>query len=136
MIVSSAGPADIAETLEGMGVALSNGGVIPISGAAVEYDGPMTVADPIVPDDLTGLSMRYTEGLDALQSGRDWIVFDRLNVLLLYADEERVMRFLDHVAGTARDRELRSLFCVVRDAVEDTTYAALKRRVDTEIDLR
>jgi hypothetical protein len=136
LIVSSARPDEVASTLEGMGVSLSNVGMIPVSGAAVEYDGPMAVSDPIVPDDLTGLSMRYAEGLDALQPGRGWVVFDRLNVLLLYAEEERVLRFLDHVAVSARDRELRSLFCVVRDAVDDRTYAKLKRRVDTEIDLR
>lgn len=136
LVVSSDAPDDVAETLESMGTDLSNVGMIPVSGSPVSYEGPMVVSERIVPDDLTGLSMRYTEAIEALGSGTGWIVFDRLNVFLLYADEERVMRFLDHVAATAREEQLRSLFCVVRDAVDEQTYAKLRRRADAEIDLR
>jgi hypothetical protein len=136
LVVSSDAPADVAGILTGMGVELSNVGMIPVSGSTIDYSGPMTVSERVVPDDLTGLSIRYTEALDALQPGRGWVFFDRLNVLLLYADTERTLRFLDHVAATARERDLRSLFCVVRDAVADQTYAKLKRRADAEIDLR
>lgn len=136
LVISSDAPSEIANTLEGMGADLGNVGMIPVSGSEVVYDGPMHVSERVVPDDLTGLSMRFTEALDALQPGRGWIVFDRLNVFLLYADEERVLRFLDHVAATARDEQLRGLFCVVRGALEEQAYAKLRRRVDREIDLR
>jgi hypothetical protein len=136
LLVSSDSPEDVAESLTGMGVDLANVGLIPVSGSPVAYDGPMHVSQRIVPDDLTGLSMRISEALDVLERDRGWIVFDRLNVFLLYADEERVLRFLDHVGATTRDAGLRCLFCVVRDAVDTQTYAKLKRRVDREIDVK
>ena len=109
--------------------------MIPVSGAPVEDTGPLTLSDRVVPDDLTGLSMRFTEAIETLPPG-SWVVFERITVLLLYADENRVVRFLDHVAGTVRDCEMRGLFCVDRDAIDDQTYATLRRRVDTETDLR
>lgn len=136
LVISSDSPDDVAETLDGMGADVSNVGLIPVSGSRVDYDGPMHVSERIVPDDLTGLSMRISEALDALEAGRGWVVFDRINVFLLYADEERVLRFLDHVSATAHEAELRGLFCVVRDAVDEQTYAKIKRRVDREIDVR
>lgn len=136
LLISSDSPVDVDETLDGMGADPANVGMIPVSGSRVDYNGAMHVSERIVPDDLTGLSMRISEALDALEAGRGWVVFDRVNVLLLYADEERVLRFMDHVAATAHAAELRGLFCIVRDAVDEQTYAKVKRRVDREIDVR
>lgn len=135
LLVSSESPGDVEESLEGMGAHPSNVGMIPVSGSRVEYDGPLHVAERVVPDDLTGLSMQVSTAIDALVPGRGWIVFDRLNVFLLYADERRVLRFLDHVAATARDANLRGLFCVVPDAIDARTYEKVKQRVDREIDV-
>jgi ABC-type nitrate/sulfonate/bicarbonate transport system substrate-binding protein len=136
LVVSSTEPREVAEPLEAAGIDLTKVGMVPVSGSAVAYDGPLTVSEPVVPDDLTGLSIRFTEALSALESGRGWVVLEGLNVLLLYADEQRTVRFLDHVAATAGDRDLRTLFCVARDAMEERTYENLRRRVDAEIDLR
>ena len=45
-------------------------------------------------------------------------------------------RFLGHVTQRTREAGVRSAITVVRDAMDDQTYASLQRAVDTEIDLR
>jgi hypothetical protein len=136
LIVSTSAPSEVADSLATAGADLSSVGQIPISGSESEYDGDMWVCDPLVPDDLTGLSMRLSRAYDALDDGRGWILFDNLNVFLMYADTDRVVRFLDHATAQARDHDLCGVYGLVRDAVEDNTYARLRQCTDTELDLR
>lgn len=135
VVVSADSPADVADTLEAAGVDPAGVAVVPVSGGRVEYSGPLDVTEAVLPADLTGLSMRLSDCLDGVGPG-GWVVFDRLNVLLLYADQKRVVRFLDHVADTVRDADLKGLFCVAREALAEETYGTLRRRVDSEPDLR
>lgn len=136
LVVSSDAPPAVEEVLVDQGVDPSNVGMIPISGSAIEYDGPLWTSEPVVPDDLTGLSMRFSSALDALQPGIGWVMFDSLNVLLLYAQEDRVCRFIDHVTTTTRNRDVRGVYTVVRDAVDDATYETIQRSFDQELDFR
>ncbi|MBV0922822.1 hypothetical protein KTS45_01280 [Halomicroarcula limicola] len=136
LVVASTTPATVAGELSAAGADLRTVGQIPISGSESNYDGPMWTCDPLVPDDLTGLSMRLSRGLDALGAGRGWVLFENLNVFLLYASEDRVVRFLDHAATLARERDIRGVYALVRDAVDDETYARLRRTVDVERDCR
>ncbi|MFC6973492.1 hypothetical protein ACFQL1_00555 [Halomicroarcula sp. GCM10025709] len=136
LVVSASAPSEIAETLSTAGAELSAVAQVPISGSETDYDGAMWVCDPLVPDDLTGLSMRLSRAFEALDDGLGWVVFDSLNVFLLYADEARVARFLDHTTTQAREHGLCGVYGLVRDAVDDSTYARLRRCTDTELDLR
>ena len=136
LIVSASAPEDVAETLSTAGATLSSVGHIPISGSETDYGGPMWVCDTLVPDDLTGLSMRLSRAFEALDDGLGWVLFDNLNVFLMYATEERVVRFLDHTTTQAREHGLCGVYGLVRDAVDEPTYARLRRCVDTELDLR
>lgn len=136
LVVSASSPTDVAEQLSGAGADLSRVGQIPISGSETEYDGPMWVCQPLVPDDLTGLSMRLSRAYDALDADSGWIVFENLNVFLMYADEARVVRFLTHTTTKTRERGFCGVYGVVRDAVDEPVYAGLRRCFDTEIDLR
>ncbi|WP_324758061.1 DUF7504 family protein [Haloarcula sp. GH36] len=136
LVVSASAPEEVAETLDTAGVALTSVGHIPISGSETAYQGEMGVCEPFVPDDLTGLSMRLSRAFEALEDGLGWVVFDNLNVFLMYAAEERVVRFFDHTTTQARKHGICGSYGVVRDAVDDSTYARLRRCVDTEIDLR
>lgn len=136
LVVSASAPEDVAETLSTAGAPLSSVGHIPISGSETDYEGPMWVCDPLVPDDLTGLSMRLSRAFEALDDGMGWVLLDNLNVFLMYATEDRVVRFLDHTTTQAREHGLCGVYGLVRDAVDDTTYARLRRCTDAELDLR
>jgi len=134
VVVSSASPGDIAERLTARGIDLRTVALIPISGADHEYEGPMWTCDPLVPDDLTGLSMRLSRAFEALGDGGGTLLVENLNVFLLYADESRVVRFLDHVTGLAADHGISGVYAVVGDAVDEETYNRIAASVDSAID--
>lgn len=130
LIVSSDTPATIEAELRERGIDPSRAGLVPVAGSDIEYDGPLWTSDPVVPDDLTGLSMRFTSALDALESGHGWVLFDSLNTLAMYANQDRVARFFDHVTATTRDRDLRGIYTVTPDAVEDDVYDTFQHCTD------
>lgn len=134
LIVSSDSPAAIEQTLRERGIDLATVGLIPVAGSDIEYDGPLWTSEPVVPDDLTGLSMRFTSALDALEPGHGWVLFDALNALTMYAQSDRVCRFFDHITAKTRDRDLRGIYTVTADAIESETYRSFERSVDRVID--
>jgi len=109
-------------------------GHIPISGAETEYDGPMWVSDPIVPDDLTGLSMRLSRAFASLGDRDAWLLVENLNVFLMDAAHGRVCRFFDHLTASADDHGITGIYTLDADAVEDDIYDRLRVSVDTELD--
>lgn len=113
----------------------SNVYVVPVSGSAVRYDGPLRVSDRIAPSDMTGIGVRFTDGLERLGDSV-WVVVDNLNVFLMYSDEKRVYRFLDSLTTKASEAGARGLYCTVRDALSDETYSRIRQVFDAEIDLR
>lgn len=136
LVVSSADPVDVESKLDLAGADLQNVGQIPISGAEIEYDGPMKTCDPIVPDDLTGLSMRLSQILESLGSRQGWLLIDNLNVFLLYASDDRVVRFLDHTMRSVAENDVHGIYTLVRDALDDQVYARLEQSSDVVVDLR
>ncbi|WP_435358415.1 DUF7504 family protein [Haloarchaeobius sp. DFWS5] len=111
-------------------------GVVPVSGSPVEYDGPMWTADVVHPNDLSGIHAQFTRGMDYVKPGQGWVVFDNVNVLLMYAESSGVFRFVESVATATRDRRAHGAFALVRDAVADSTYERFERTFDTKLDLR
>lgn len=134
IVVSSEPPAAVADRLESVDVELDATAHIPISGAETDYDGPMWTCDPLVPDDLTGLSMRLSRAFEALGGG--YLLMENLNVFLMYASEERVVRFLDHLTGLAEDHGVTGIYTLDRDSVAADTYDRLRLGFDTELDRR
>lgn len=128
IVVSSKTPSDVARLVTEAGGDPSRVGHIPISGAEISYGGPMWTAKPLVPDDLTGLSMCLSRAFESLSGG--WLLVDNLNVFLLYASEDRVVRFFDHVTGLAADHGITGVYDVVPDAVSAEAYDRLRHSVD------
>lgn len=110
-------------------------GVVPVSGSQSDYDGTLWTADRVDPSDLTGLSMRFSDAARYLQPGRGWVVVDNLTVLLMYAPERRVYRFLSAMTSTLRDRDVRAYYGVVRTAMNEETYEQLRGLVSEELAL-
>lgn len=136
LIVSSKSPAEVEQRLRDRGIDLSTVGLIPIAGSEIAYDGPLWTCDPVVPDDLTGLSMRFTRALDALEPGHGWVLFDALNALVMYADRERVCRFFEHVTTKSGDRDIRGIYAAATDALDDEVHNSFSRSVDRVLDGR
>lgn len=136
IVVSSEASATIADQLSAVGTDLGTVAHVPISGAETSYDGPMWTCDPLVPDDLTGLSMRLSRAFAALGDAGGYLLVENLNVFLLYAAQARVIRFLDHLTGLASDHGITGIYALVGDAVDSETYDRLRLSVDTEIDRR
>ena len=135
IVVSSKQPSAVADRLQSAGVDIENVAHVPISGGEMAYDGAMWTCDPLVPDDLTGLSMRLSKAFQALDSG-GYLLVENLNVFLMYAAQARVVRFLDHVTGLAEDHDITGIYTLVGDAVTDETYDRLRLSVDRELDHR
>lgn len=110
-------------------------GVVPVAGSQSDYDGPLWTTDRVDPSDLTGLSMRFSDAARYLQPGRGWVVVDNLTVLLMYAPERRVYRFLSAMTSTLRDRDVRGYYGVVRTAMNDETYEQLRGLAGEELAL-
>lgn|GEM_PF-2537323 len=135
IVVSSEPSAAVADRLAEAGVGLTAVAHIPISGGKTTYDGPMYICDPLVPDDLTGLSMRLSRAFESM-AGDGYLLVENLNVFLMYAAEERVVRFLDHLTGLAEDHDITGIYTLVGDAVTEETSDRLRLSVDTEVDRR
>lgn len=134
IVVSSKSPSEVAERLRGVGADIESTAHVPISGASVEYDGPMWTCEPLVPDDLTGLSMRLSQALEALDHQKGHLLFENLNVFLLYAAESRVVRFIDHMTELAADHGITGFYAIDTDGVSPETCERLQLSVDTELD--
>ena len=136
LVVSTRGdPRRVEDAVRAADVDPSKVFVVPVSGSAVRYDGPLRVADRTPPSDMTGVGVRYTEALRRFD-GPAWVVVDNFNVFLMYADEKRVYRFMDSLTEKARETGARGLYCTVRDAIADTTYETFRNLFDSETDLR
>ena len=136
LIVSTKSPARIERAVRGVGGDVSKVGHIPLGSTPLEYDGAMWTGRRTDPSDLTGLSMQYSRALSALEPDHGWVLFDNFNTLLLYSDESRVVRFLNYLTRRTGDAEVRGVYTVVRDAVDDDTYAAMSNVVDSSLDVR
>ena len=130
LLVSPNSPQQVEANLEDRGLDVSNVGLIPISGSKNNYEGPLWTTDAISPSDLTGLSMAFTRSLQHLTSGHGWVLFENLNVLLMYADEQQVYRLVDHLVQKTRDREVTGAYTVVEGAIGEQTFAKLRNRFD------
>lgn len=136
VVVSTRGdPARVEASVRQAGGDPSNVLVVPVTGSAVRYDGPIHVAERVPPSDMTGVGVRYTDGLRHLD-GDIWTVVDNFNVFLMYADERNVYRFLDSLTDKTRQTGARGIYCTVRDAIGDSTYRKFRQIFDEEIDLR
>lgn len=111
-------------------------GVIPVWGSSIDYDGPLWTTDVVNPSDLTGVSMRFSTAMQHIQSHNGWVVFDNINILLMYSPEERVHQFLSSVVKHVRERNATGVYCFVRDAMTDSTYSRFENLYDTVIDYR
>lgn len=134
LIVSPRSPASIERTLQEVGADLSKVGLLPLASTPHGYDGPLWTGPSIEPSDLTGLSMQYTRALHGLDADHGWVLFDDFNALLLYNDARRVIRLLDHLVQRTREADLRGVFTVVGDAMDDRTFASVRSIVDTDLD--
>lgn len=136
MVLSTRGhPQEIQDHVEARGHDPSEVFVLPVSGSAVRYDGPLNVAERTGPTNLTKVGVVFSNTLDSIQ-GRPWVLFDNFNILLMYADESRVYRFMDTMIGNVRSRQGCGVYCTVRDAVDDQTYEKFRQLCEVEIDRR
>ncbi|MFC4407388.1 DUF7504 family protein [Haloarchaeobius iranensis] len=111
-------------------------GVVPVSGSPVDYDGALWTTSVVHPNDLTGIHDRFERALVHVKPGTGWVVFDNVNVLLMYAERSAVGQLVDSVAARTRERAARGVFALVRDAVTDSTYERFGGGMDLEVDYR
>lgn len=111
-------------------------GVVPVSGSPVDYDGPCWTSSVVHPNDLSGIHDRFQQGMNHVKPGKGWVVFDNVNVLLMYAERSSVINFTDSVAAGVRRRNATGAYALVREAVGDETYGAFADVFDTERDRR
>ena len=137
VVVSTHGhPRDIEERVERSSGDFDGVRVIPVTGSSLRYDGPLTVADRTGPNDLTGIGVRFTEFVQDLEGDEPWVVFDNVNVFMMYAEDKRVYRFMDTVVGKTRSIGARGVYFTVADAIKEGTYEKLRQLCDVEIDFR
>ncbi|NHN49064.1 hypothetical protein G9464_15895 [Halostella sp. JP-L12] len=112
-----------------------NVGVVPVSGSAVDYDGPLWVADVVGPTDLTGVDARFADAVRYVEPGEGWVAFDNVNVLLMYARADNVYQLVSAVASRSRKRNARGVFAVVPGAVTESTHDRFREPFDAELRL-
>jgi len=136
LVVSTGGhPRNIEEKVREAGGSPSKVLVVPVTGSSLRYDGPLRLAERTGPNDLTKVGVNINNGLRELDR-EPWVLFDNINVFLMYADDSRVYRFMDTVVGSTRQAGGRGVYCTVREAIADQTYERLRQLCDQEIDTR
>lgn len=128
-------PSKIERTVRARGGDPENVGVVPVSGSAVDYEGPLWVADVVGPTDLTGIDASVADAVRYVKPGEGWIAFDNVNVLLMYARADNVYQLVSAVASRSRKRNARGVFAIVPDAVTDSTYDRFRDPFDAELEL-
>lgn len=111
-------------------------GVVPVSGSPVEYDGPLWTTSVVHPNDLAGIHDRFDRAMAHVKPGQGWVVFDNVNVLLMYAERAAVGQLVDSMTAATRERAARGVFAMVRDAVSDGTYDRFEGPMDVALDRR
>ena len=133
LIVSATGsPTKMESLVERRGGDPRKVGVIPVTGSPTDYEGPLWTTDPVDPSDLTGLSIRFSKAMEYIERG-GWVVFDNVNIFLMYGRQQQVFRLFDSVVSNVRAAEARGIYCTVRDAITDETYAQFADYCDESI---
>lgn len=128
-------PNRVETRIEGLGHDPSNVGVVPVIPAAGDYEGDLWTTDPVNPDDLTGLGMRFSDAIRHVESGSGWVVVDGLGVLLMYTDDSRVCRFFQTLANRVRAREVYGVHFANPEVVTGETYEQLRSMCDVEYEI-
>lgn len=136
MIATSSHPRGIEEHVRRTDGNLESLSVIPVGDSSLRYDGSLNVASRTWPKDLTRVGVRFTDFVRSVSTDDPWVVVDNLNVFLMYADADRVCRFLETVMGKSRRVGARGVYFTVRTALTDPTYEKLTGSCDRELDLR
>lgn len=134
VVSATASPKKVESLVERRGADPETVGVIPVTGSPIEYDGPLWTTDSVDPSDLTGISIRFSNALQHVTAD-GWVVFDSVNVFLMYGQEEKVYRLLDSVIGSVRAKEAQGAYCMVRDAMTDETYSQFAGLCDAKVSL-
>jgi hypothetical protein len=128
-------PNHVEATLRRVDCDTTNVGVVPVSAAPTEYDGPLWTTESVQPADLTGIAIRTSEAIQHLESGRGWVLLDALTLLLMYADESRVHRFTNALMRNLASKNVRGIYCLCPDAVDDQVAERFRALGTDEIDL-
>jgi hypothetical protein len=128
-------PAKVEQLVRDRGGDPETVGVVPVSGSRVGYDGPMWTAEAVTPADLSGISDAVERASRFVKRGEGWVVFDNVNVLLMYAERDSVRQLVRTVAAQSRRREARGVFALVPEAVSTATYRSFADVLDTTVDL-
>ncbi|MDY7080907.1 MAG: hypothetical protein SXQ77_00510 [Halobacteria archaeon] len=139
LVVSTSGhPKEMEKSIVKRGKDPSNVAVIPVSGSTLRYDGSLNMSRRIGPNDLTSIGITFSNLLNEIGGEDDeaWVVFDNINILMMYANERNVYRFMNTAIGKTRQAGARGLYCTVRDAIKDQSYDSFRQLCDEEIDIR
>ena len=128
-------PKRLETRLERAGFDPTNAGVVPVVPTTCDYDGPLWTTDPVRPNDLTGVAMRFSDAIAHVESGSGVVLLDALGVLLMYADADRLCQFFQTLTNRVRAREVRGVYGANPDAIPDETFERLRSMCDAEYDL-
>lgn len=136
LVVSPSPPSRIERVIQDAGGDPNRCGHVPVTGSPVTYDGPLWTTKPVAPSDLTGISIRYSTAMKHVASGSGWFCLDGLQLLLMYADRDRVSSFVSELAHRTRGREVTGVYGIASDTVDDETYELLRPAFDATVDRR
>jgi hypothetical protein len=125
-------PSKLETRLERRGRDPNSVGVVPVVPAADAYEGDLWTTDPVAPDDLTGIGMRFSDAVRHVESGTGWVLIDALGVLLMYSEAARVCRFFQTLTNRVRAKGVHGAYCVNPDAIATETYERLRGMCDAE----
>ena len=133
LVATVRSPAKIERHVDRRGLDPQRVGVVPLSNADNEYEGPLWTSRRLSPTDLTGISIECSRGGQYLRRGEGWFVLDNIHTLLMYSDDRRVYQLLDSLRASMGQREIRGCYAVVRATV-GTEYQRYRTLFDVEID--
>lgn len=114
-------PSEVEATLRERDGRIRTVGVVPITSTLLAYDGPLWTTDRVSPGDLTGISVRVSQGFPHLETDRGWLAVDSISTLLMYAEEDRVYRLFDWLVDSARREGISGVYTLQPDVVTDRT---------------
>lgn len=87
------------------------------------------------PKDLSDISIAISEALNSIKQKKKFLIFDSLNTLLLYSDEDLIARFFHFVLGKIRSTDINGFIVSIKKGMSNKLITEISQFCDDYIEL-
>ena len=86
------------------------------------------------PENLTDLGISVNEAITSLPKNEKFILFDSINTLLVYNDEESVIRFAHFLISRMREWDVKGIIFTLEKSMKTSVFGQISQFCDNVVD--